>query len=310
MKTNNNKAVLTAMLANLGVALAKFVGFMFTGAASMLAESIHSAADTSNQILLFLGAAKAKKHEDASHPFGYGRERFFWSFVVAMVIFSLGALFALYEGTSKFLHPHKMESPEWAIGILLFAILLEGNSLRVAVAQANKLRGQASWWDFIRQAKIPELPVLLLEDFGALIGLVLALFGISLALLTGDSRFDALGSVAIGLLLLVIAWVLAVEMRSLLIGEPASAARLKTIKEIIRSDVAVERLIHLRTEHLGPEELLLGAKIQFKSGLDIDGVVAAINALELRLRTQVPIARVIYIEPDVYRKELDEGLGQ
>ncbi len=194
MHNDNKTALFSAMFANLGVALAKFVGFWVTGATSMLAESIHSAADTSNQILLFLGGAKAKKREDESHPFGYGRERFFWSFVVAMVIFSLGALFALYEGTSKLMHPHKMESPEWAIGILLLAILLEGNSLRVAVAQANKLRGEASWWNFIRQAKIPELPVLLLEDFGALIGLVLARLGIGLALLTGDPRFDALGS--------------------------------------------------------------------------------------------------------------------
>lgn len=307
MQSNNRSALVAALLANLGVAVAKFVGFMFTGAASMLAESIHSAADSSNQILLFLGGALAKKREDANHPFGYGRERFFWSFIVAMVIFSLGAMFALYEGISKLFHPHEIESPEWAIGVLLVAIVLEANSLRVAVKEANRLRGKSSWWSFIRSAKVPELPILLLEDFGALLGLILALVGIGLALLTGNPRFDALGSVAIGLLLLGIAWVLAVEMRSLLIGEPANAENLKRIKDVIASDPATTRLIHLRTEHLGPEELLVGAKIEFKPALDTRALVQAINALELRLRAELPIARVIYIEPDIFAEKLVES---
>lgn len=309
MKTDSKSAILTALLANLGVAIAKFIGFMFTGAASMLAESIHSVADTTNQVLLIWGNAKAKKHEDENHPFGYGRERFFWSFIVAMVIFSLGAVFALYEGLSKFLHPHEMTSPEWAVGILILAMLLEGNSLRVAAKQANSIRGQATWWAFIRQAKVPELPIVLLEDFGALLGLFFALLGVGLAQITGEARFDALGSIAIGILLLFVAWVLAVEMRSLLIGEPAGVKNLAMIKQTINSDPAIERLIHLRTEHLGPEEILLAAKLQFKTGLDIAGVVDAINALEKRLRTAVPMARVIYIEPDVYREELDESLS-
>jgi cation diffusion facilitator family transporter len=300
VKAESSRAVLAALIANLGIAAAKLVGFVFTGAASMLAEAIHSFADSSNQGLLLLGSRLAQREATPQHPFGYGRERYFWSFIVALVIFTLGSLFALYEGVAKLIHPHALESPLWAVGILVVAIGLEGWSFMTAIHESNKLRGTDSWWAFIRRAKVPELPVVLLEDLGALIGLALALLGVALATLTGNPRFDAMGSVAIGVLLFGIAAVLAVEMRSLLLGESAGSRTLALVQEAIAQDPAVRRLIHLRTQHIGPEELLVCAKVELDAGLDFAGVVRSINALEQHLRASCPIARVVYIEPDVH----------
>ncbi|MBN2496727.1 MAG: cation diffusion facilitator family transporter [Deltaproteobacteria bacterium] len=300
VKSDSRKAIIAAFLANLGIAVAKAIGFFFTGAASMLAESIHSVADTANQGLLLLGSRLARRRETPEHPFGYGRERFFWAFVVALVIFSLGSVFALVEGVEKLLHPHELESPIWAVGILAVAIVLESLSLRTAVRESNHLRGDLSWWTFVRSSKVPELPVVLLEDVGALAGLALALAGVGLALLLEDARFDALGSIAIGLLLGAIAVVLAIEMKSLLIGESASQKSRAALRAIVERQGCVRRLIHMRTEHLGPEELLVAIKVELDGKLDFAAVVSAINALEVQLREAVPIARVVYIEPDIY----------
>ncbi len=304
MHGESKRAIVAAFLANLGIAVAKFVGFLFTGATSMMAEAIHSVADTSNQALLLLGGRLARRRATPDHPFGYGRERFFWAFIVALVIFSLGALFALYEGISKIRHPHELESPAWAIGILVVAACLEGLSFRTAIKESNKLRGDRSWTSFVLHAKVPELPVVLLEDFGALLGLLFALTGVTLALVTGDSRFDALGSVAIGLLLGVIAVVLAMEMKSLLIGEAAYPEVRKAIADAVLAHPLTRRIIHMRTEHLGPEELLVGIKVELDHTLDFEGVSKAIDSIEERLRAACPIARVVYIEPDVYRGEI------
>ena len=247
-------------LANLGIALAKFAAWFATGAAAMLAEAVHSLADTGNQGLLLLGVARARRAPDAEHPFGYGAERYFWAFVVSMVLFLAGGLFAIWEGLDKLRHPHAISSPGWAIGVLLVGIALEILSFRTAIAASSQLRGGASWWSFIRRSKNPELPVVLLEDLGALLGLSIALAGVSLAALLGDPRFDAAGSIAIGALLGVIAAVLASEMQSLLIGESASSRDRTAIRSAIESAPCVRCLIHLQTLHLGPEELLVGAK--------------------------------------------------
>ncbi|MEY2425257.1 MAG: hypothetical protein QOI61_829 [Actinomycetota bacterium] len=295
------KAIIAAFLANLGIAVAKFVGFAFTGSAAMLAEAIHSTADTSNQALLMLGRRKANKPATPDHPFGYGRERFFWSFVVALVIFSFGAVFALFEGIEKLREPHELDSVEWAIGILLFAIVLEGYSFRTAIHESRPIKGDGSWWKFIRHAKVPELPVVLLEDLGALIGLVFALAGVITAKVTGNARFDAVGSVAIGVLLALIAVILVIEMKSLLIGESATPAQRKTIADTITAHPETSRLIHMRTEHLGPEELLVGAKIEFAHEMTAPKLAAAIDSVEAAMRAAVPEARVIYIEPDIFR---------
>jgi cation diffusion facilitator family transporter len=297
----SRRAIVAAFLANLGIAIAKFVAFLATGAASMLAEAVHSLADTGNQGLLILGAARAKQEATLEHPFGFGRERYFWAFVVAMVLFSLGSVFAIYQGIDKLRHPHEVESPAVAIGILLLAIALESWSFRTAIVAAQSVRGSKSWWSFIRRSKSPELPVVLLEDFGALLGLVIALVGVTLAAVLGDSRFDAIGSIAIGVLLSVIAVVLAIEMKSLLIGESAATEIREAIQRTIEEFPAVRNLIHMRTLHLGPDELLVAVKVEFDTSLDLPRLASAIDDLEAAIRRGTPIAEVIYVEPDIAR---------
>jgi cation diffusion facilitator family transporter len=251
--------------------------------------------------LLFLGGARARRAPSATHPFGYGRERYFWAFIVALMLFSLGALFAMYEGIEKLVHPHEVESPEWAFGVLGVAIVLEMFSLRTAVREARKVRGNRSWWKFIRTSKSPELPVVLLEDIGALLGLVFALAGVALATITDEPRFDASGSIAIGLLLGSIAIVLAIEMKSLLIGEAAAPEEEQAIRDAILTGPEVEHLIHMRTEHLGPEDLLVAAKVDFAGEFD-DETHSAIDQVESRIRAKVPHAKVVFIEPDELRE--------
>jgi cation diffusion facilitator family transporter len=296
----SKKAIFAAFFANLGIAIAKFAAFALTGAASMLAEAIHSVADTGNQSLLFLGGRRAQRAESKLHPFGYGRERYFWSFVVALILFSLGAVFATYEGVEKLIHPHEVDDATVAFVVLGLAIALELFSFRTAIREANHVRHGRGWWEFIRTSKSPELPVVLLEDFGAHIGLLFALCGVSLTVVTGNEVFDALGSVAIGVLLGVIAVVLAIEMKSLLIGEAAAPEDEETITRVLRQSPEVARLIHLRTLHLGPEEILVAAKFEPAPG-SFDDFAATVDTLEARVRDAVPSARRIYLEPDQYR---------
>jgi cation diffusion facilitator family transporter len=295
------RAIAAAFLANLGIALAKFVAFAVTGAASMLAEGVHSVADTGNQGLLFLGGRRARKAPTQQHPFGFGRERYFWSFVVAVVLFTAGGLFALLEGVEKLRHPHELESWEWAAGTLVVAFVLEAFSLRTAVRESRALKGEQRWSAFVRHAKVPELPVVLLEDTGALLGLAFALVGVGLAEVTGNPRFDALGSIAIGLLLGFIAFVLAVEMKSLLIGEAAAPAMQSRICSALEGTDGIERVIHLRTEHLGPEDLLVVAKIAVEASTATGETAQLIDRAEAAVRAAVPEARLIFLEPDVDR---------
>jgi cation diffusion facilitator family transporter len=311
MASGSTKAILAALFANLGIAIAKFVGYAFTSSSSMLAEAIHSVADTSNQALLLLGSRQAAKDATPDHPFGFGRERYFWSFIVALVLFTLGGLFAIYEGWHKLGEgSHEVSNVQWAIGILSLGIILEGYSFRTAAKESLPLKGRASWWEFIRHSRTPELPVVLLEDFGALMGLTLALLGISAAAITGDSRWDAYGTIAIGVLLVVIATVLVFEMKSLLIGESALASVRKNILEAIEGTTDVNEVLHMRTQHIGPDELLVAAKVQLRPDLDTAGVAAAINRAEQRIRESVRIECMIYLEPDVFdpkHPDLAEG---
>jgi cation diffusion facilitator family transporter len=300
----SRKAILAAFFANLGIAIAKFVGFLITRSAGLLAESIHSLADTGNQGLLMLGGKRAARKPDTEHQFGYGRERYFWAFVVALVLFSVGGLFALYEGIEKVRHPHEVESLGVAIGILVFAILLESFSLRTAYKEATtyKRPGQ-SWWNFIRTSKAPELPVVLLEDVGAEIGLFFALGGVLMAHFTEEPRWDAVGSIAIGVLLVTIAIVLAIEMKSLLLGESASQDEADKINAAVTGSAGVLSLIHMRTQHLGPDELLVAAKVEFDHALTVGQLAEAIDTAEVALRAAVPAAKLVYIEPDIRRDE-------
>jgi cation diffusion facilitator family transporter len=295
---DSRRAVIAAAFANLGIAAAKFLGFAVTGAASLLAEAIHSVADTANQGLLLFGGRRARRKPTAAHPFGYARERYFWAFVVSVVLFTAGGLFALFEGVEKLLHPHDPESLGWAIGILLVAIVFEALSLRTAVREARPEKHVASWRTFIRQSKSAELPVVLLEDTGALVGLGFALAGVVAAAATGDGRYDALGSLAIGALLVFIALTLAIEMKSLLIGEAATPANVEAIRRSLEDDPRVVRLLQLRTQQLGPDELLVGAKLQLDDALSGPEVVAALDEMEAALQRAVPDAVTVYLEPD------------
>ncbi|MGI8308215.1 cation diffusion facilitator family transporter [Saccharopolyspora hattusasensis] len=300
------KAIVAALAANAGIAVAKFGGFLFTGSSSMLAESVHSLADTSNQALLLLGQKTSRRKPTEEHPFGYGRDRYFYSFVVALLLFSLGSVFALYEGTHKVQHPEPLESAWVAVVILLIAIGLETFSFMTAIKESKALKGGLSWWQFIRQAKTPELPVVLLEDFGALIGLVLALGGVGLTVLTGNPVWDGIGTVCIGLLLGAIAIVLIVETKSLLIGEGAARDVLDEIVAQLESE-RVEKVIHIRTQYLGPDELLIAAKIGLAPSLSVREVAAEIDDAEARIRAKVPAARLIYLEPDLERGRATTG---
>jgi cation diffusion facilitator family transporter len=307
--SGGKKAIVAALLANLGIAISKFVAFLITGSSSMLAESVHSVADTGNQGLLLLGDKRAKREADADHPFGYGNDRYFYAFVVALVLFSLGSLFALYEGYEKISYPHPLDSPIVAIAVLVVAIGLEGFSLRTAVTESNPARGNLTWWEFIRRSKSPELPVVLLEDTAALLGLIFALGGIGLAIGFDEPRFDGVGTLAIGVLLGAVAVILAVEMKSLLIGEGASRSQVAAISTALVDGAEVTRLIHLRTMHLGPDELLVAAKIGLRPELDLPAVAQAIDAAERRVRAAVSIADLIYLEPDLYRESRDGSGG-
>jgi cation diffusion facilitator family transporter len=298
--------VLAAMLANLGIALAKMIAFVITRSSSMLAESVHSLADTGNQVLLLVGAARARKEATPLHPFGYGRERYFWAFVVAIILFTLGAMFAMYEGVEKILNPHEIESPQWAIGTLLVAMVLEGWSFRTARHESTALKGNCTWVQFIRRSKVPELPVVLLEDSGALVGLVIALVAIVVSIVTENGVWDGVGSLVIGMLLFFIALVLAIEMKSLLIGEAADPAVEEQIVAAIEESDAVVSLIHLRTEHLGPEDLLVVAKVEFEGDLVMRDLADQVDVVEANIRARVPTARLLFIEPDV-RREYPQG---
>ena len=299
---HGTKAVVAALLANLGIAAAKFVGFLVTRSGSMLAESVHSVADAGNQALLLLGGRRARRAPTPEHPFGFGRERYFWAFVVAIILFSVGGMFAVYEGIEKLRHPHELSSTGVAIGILVFGIVVEGLSLRTAVVEADKVRDkQAGWWSFIRHSKSAELPVVLLEDLAAELGLVLALVAVSVSSITGDPVWDAIGTLVIGVLLVVVAVVLAIEMKGLLIGESASTADQERIVAAIEVEPSVRRIIHMRTQHIGPDELLVGAKVELVPDLTVAEAAEAVNRVEDTVRRAVPAARMIYIEPDIFR---------
>lgn len=297
--SGGTKAIIAAFFANLGIAIAKFVAFAFTGASSMLAEAIHSCADTGNQALLLLGGRLAKREATTTHPFGYGRERYFWSFVVALVLFSVGSLFALYEGVQKIRHPHLIDAPIWAFGVLSAGIVFESFSFRIAIVESNKLRGNMSWTTFIRRSRAPELPVVLLEDLGALLGLVLAFSALAIAVIFDAPVWDGIGTLSIGILLGLIAVVLAIEMKSLLIGEGATVKKRSQIIDVINNVEGVKKTLHMRTQHIGPEELLVGAKVEFAEHLTAVELGAVINEIEAKVRSEIAEVGPMYIEPDI-----------
>jgi cation diffusion facilitator family transporter len=272
----------------------------------MLAETVHSAADSCNEVLLLVGRRRARRRGTREHPFGFARERYFYGFVVAVMLFTVGGLFSVYDGISKILHPEPIKTPLVAFIVLAVSICLEGFSLRTAVSRAREARGRLSWGTFIRRAKAPELPVVLLEDSAALTGLTFALIGVTVAVVTGNGAWDGAGSLAIGVVLGFVAAVLAVEMKSLLIGESADPQTERAIVRALEDGPELECVIHLRTVHMGPEQLLVAAKIAVRGDQTAAELAAGINSAERRVRTAVPIAEVIYLEPDLYRPALED----
>lgn len=298
--SGGTKAIVAAFAANLGIAATKFIAWAFSGSSSMLAEGVHSLADSGNQLLLLLGGRKAKRVADKEHPFGYGRERYVYAFVVSIILFSVGGVFSLYEGFEKLAEPHPLENAWLPLLVLAIAIVLEGFSLRTAVRESRPHKKDMSWPQFVRRAKAPELPVVLLEDVAALTGLVFALIGVGLTVLTGNGVWDAVGTLLIGGLLIVVAVILGIETKSLLVGEGASEADTAAIERAILAGDDVERIIHMKTLYLGPDELLVGAKLAVHGERRLAEVAAVIDTVERRIRDAVPTARVIYIEPDVW----------
>jgi cation diffusion facilitator family transporter len=294
------RAVIAALAANLGIAIAKFVAFLVTGSASMLAESVHSLADTGNEALLLIGSGRSRRARTVEHPFGYGRERYFYGFVVAVMLFTVGAVFSIYDGIHKIVNPGELESPFVAYVVLGLSAVLEGFSLRTAIHEANEVRHGRGWREFVHLTKAPELPVVLLEDSAALLGLFFAFLGVLLSEVTGHAEWDGVGSVAVGLLLACAAFVVGFETKSLLIGESASEETTAQIVAALEGGSEEFHLIHLRTSHIGPENLLVAAKIGVPADLTAADLAASINAAEKRIRAAVPIAETIYLEPDIY----------
>jgi cation diffusion facilitator family transporter len=297
------KAVVAALAANLGIALAKFVAFLLTGSASMLAEAVHSVADTGNETLLLIGRGRSRKARTTEHPFGFGRERYFYGFVVAVMLFTVGSAFSLYDGIHKIISPGHLESPIVAYLVLGLSFVLEGLSLRTAINEANESRGGHGWREFVHRTKTPELPVVLLEDSAALLGLLFAFLGVALSQVTGHEEWDGVGSVGVGILLACAAFIVGYETKSLLIGEAATEEVSSQIVAALEGGPEGFRMIHLRTSHIGPDSLLVAAKIGVDESLTARDLTAGINAAEGRIRAVVPFAETIYLEPDVYHPE-------
>jgi cation diffusion facilitator family transporter len=298
--SGGTKAILAALLANLGIAVTKFVAFLVSGSSSMLAESVHSLADSGNQVLLLIGGKRAQREADVEHPFGYGRERYIYAFMVSIILFSVGGVFSIYEGVHKIQHPEEINLPWVPIAVLLIAIGLESFSLRTALRESAPERQGISILQFVRRAKAPELPVVVLEDIAALVGLVLAFLGVGISVITKDGIYDGIGTVFIGLLLIIVAFILGIEVKSLLVGEGATPGDTEAIKSAALSGSDIEKIIHMKTLYLGPEEILVGMKVAVVATRSASEVAAAINAVESRIRAAVPAARVLYIEPDIF----------
>jgi cation diffusion facilitator family transporter len=297
----STRAIFAALGANTGIAITKFIAAGISGSASMFAEAIHSVADTGNQILLLLGGKRAKRKATPTHPFGYGRSRYIYAFMVSIVLFSIGGMFSILEGVEKLNHPHELEQAWLPLTVLGVAILLESFSLYTALKAAKEERGRTSLYKFIRHAKSPELPVVILEDIAALLGLVFAFAGVGLTVLTHDPIWDAIGTLAIGGLLVLVAVVLGIETSSLLVGEGATEKDNSKIAAAIRATKGVHDIIHMKTLYLGPDELMVAAKIAVKATDSAKDVANIIDVAEANIRKEVHAAQVIYLEPDILR---------
>ena len=292
------KSVYMALFANTVIAIAKTVAAVVSGSSAMLAEALHSFADTGNQALLLFGMKQAERPADEEHPFGHGKERFFWTFVVAVSLFTLGGGFSIYHGVTGLIEGHEVPDPLIALIVLGVAAVFEGAALRTAWKQFEAKRGGRSVGQALREAKDPEILTVLGEDTAALSGIAVAMLGIVVSNLTGDAVFDAIASYGIGLILVVVAFFLAREMRGLLLGEAATAPTRRRIVDTVTRFDSVDRVIELRTMHVGPQELLVALEVLFDDGLDTDAIEQTIDEIERGIRAAVPEARAIFIEPE------------
>jgi len=292
------RAILYAFIANFGIAIAKSWAAWLTGSGSMLAEAIHSYADTGNQVLLYLGLKQSQRPPDAEHPLGYGKLSYFWSFIVAILLFTMGGLFSIYEGFHKLSHPEPLNRVYIAIIVLIVAIFLEGGSLIGCLREIKKVRGDRPFKEWLKHTRASELVVVLGEDIGAQLGLVLALGFLFTAWLTGNPVYDAFGSITIGVILLIISAFIAWRIRALLVGRSADPEIQKAIDEIIAKQEGIERVFNTITVQYGPDTML-AAKIKLVDGISINAAVEDINELERELKNRVPNLKWLFIEPDV-----------
>ncbi len=292
------RAILYAFLANLGIALAKTWAAWLTGSGSMLAEAIHSYADSGNQVLLFLGLRQAERPPDDEHPLGYGKLSYFWSFIVATLLFSVGGLFSIYEGVHKLSHPEPLTQVWVALVVLGFAMVLEGFSLLGCLREISHIRGERSFRDWLKHTRSSALVVVFGEDVAALLGLALAFVFVSLAAVTGIVTFDAVGSICIGVVLIVVSFFLFMRVQSLLVGRSADPMIQQMIEDIINEEPNIEQLLNTITIQMGPETML-AAKIKLQSGIELDAAIESINALERRLKKNIPELKWCFIEPDI-----------
>ena len=292
------RAILYAFIANFGIAIAKTWAAWLTGSGSMLAEAIHSYADTGNQVLLYLGLKQSLRPPDMEHPLGYGKLSYFWSFIVAILLFSMGGLFSIYEGYHKLTHPEPLSQIWIAIVVLSLAIVLEGFSLFGALREIAKVRAGRPFREWLKHTRNSELVVVLGEDIGAQLGLVLALCFLTIAAITGDPTYDALGSICIGVVLLVISVFVAWRVKSLLVGRSADPEIQEAIDAIISDQKGIEHVFNTITIQFGPDTML-AVKVKLSPDLNINEAVAHINALERKLKERIPKLKWCFVEPDV-----------
>jgi cation diffusion facilitator family transporter len=298
-----------SLAANLGIAVAKGVAAFFTGSGAMLAETIHSVADCGNQVLLLIGVRGARKAPSESHPLGYGRNAFFWSFMVALLLFSLGGMFSIYEGIHKILEPEPVEKVWLGVGILAFSLVLEAGSLWGAVREMRKRSRQKPLMRFVRDTTDSDLVIVFGENAAAVLGLGLALGALALAHVTGDARWDAAGSIGIGLVLIIVAVFLAVEVKSLLVGERAEPELELAVREIVTGEPAMQAVWRIITVQQGPGEVLLAMKVEFAPAVSAREIPEAINRFETKLRARRPDARWIFVEPDIRPRPVEAAAG-
>jgi cation diffusion facilitator family transporter len=303
-----NVTVVAALFTNIIAGLAKIGGFLVTGSAALLAEGVRSAAAATNQTLLLAGSRRARRGATLPHPHGLGRDHYFWSFVVALLATSMGAAFAIVFGALRVRQPDELVRPEVALAILGAAIVLKSLSFGAAIAAAHRLKRQTSWWRFVRRAVQPHIPMVLVQDLGALTGLLLATAAVSASMVTGDPLYDAIGSILVGVVMLLATIAAAVLMKGLLIGESASHDDEEGIAAAIEIEPCVTRIVHMRCQHIGPEELLVGAKVELVDGLELGEVAEVVARVEASVRRAVPAARIMYLEPDVFRTTLPHDL--